>query len=260
MLLHQANLQLAALGSIDSCDYILQDHLWFKDRFDSDTHSVVLSAFEQCVDANAATSVFYGHQPSMLLVGKMEARQKMLTAMSRMRNHLTTVGKFALFLFIDREDDGQTFLSSLRKTSLSVVKKSLWLRDQLSTHKEMVTWIAYSTPESKCKPTGLHSAAVFETPGFMPPGQKLNKLVYREPELRLNQYAVQMHVDHLTNIMATLQLNSFRFFKEQARARDFFALGTGDETPVAHNKFQWQAELPNPFKLRIPPITESQPN
>ena len=33
------------------------------------------------------------------------------------------------------------------------------------------------------------------------------------------------------------------------RARDLFALGTGDKTPVAHNNFQWQAELPNPFKV-----------
>ena len=35
----------------------------------------------------------------------------------------------------------------------------------------------------------------------------------------------------------------------EARARDFFALGKGDKTPVAHNNFQWQAELPNPFKV-----------
>ena len=52
--------QLAVLGSIDSYDYILQDHLWFKDSFDSDTQSVVLSSLEQCVDSNAATSFFYG--------------------------------------------------------------------------------------------------------------------------------------------------------------------------------------------------------
>ena len=105
--------QLAVLGSIDSYDCILQDHLWFKDGFDDDTQLVVLSSLEQCVDANTASSLLYGQQPSMLLVGKMEDRQNILTAMSRIRNHLTTLGKFALLLFMDREDDvpGQTFLS-----------------------------------------------------------------------------------------------------------------------------------------------------
>ena len=34
-----------------------------------------------------------------------------------------------------------------------------------------------------------------------------------------------------------------------ARARNCFALRTGDKTPIAHNHFQWQAELPNPFKV-----------
>ena len=78
----------------------------------------------------------------------------------------------------------------------------------MATHKEMVTWIAYSTPESRSKPTGLRSAAVFKIFRLMPSRQKLNKVVYREPELRLNQYAVQMHMDHVNNIMATLQLDS----------------------------------------------------
>ena len=71
----------------------------------------------------------------------------------------------------------------------------------------MVTWIAYST-QSRSKPTWLRSAAVFKTLRLMPVGHKLNKVAYREPRLRLNQYAVQMHVDHVNNIMATLQLNS----------------------------------------------------
>ena len=37
--------------------------------------------------------------------------------------------------------------------------------------------------------------------------------------------------------------------KPLARARDFFALGKGDKTPVVHNNFQWQAQSPNPFKV-----------
>ena len=67
--------QLAVLGSIDTYDYILQDHLWFKDGVASVTKSVVLSSLEQCVDSNATTSLFYGHEPSMLLVEKMEDTQ-----------------------------------------------------------------------------------------------------------------------------------------------------------------------------------------
>ena len=78
----------------------------------------------------------------------------------------------------------------------------------MATHKEMVAWIAYATPESRSKPTGLHSAAVFKTLRLVPRGQKLNKVGYGELELRLNQYAVQMHVDHVNNIMATVQLDS----------------------------------------------------
>ena len=74
--------QLAILGSIDSYDYILQDPLWFKDGFDNDTQSMEETSLEQCVDANIASSLasslFYGQQPSMLLVGKMEDRQRIL--------------------------------------------------------------------------------------------------------------------------------------------------------------------------------------
>ena len=70
--------QLAVLSSIDTYDYILQDHLWFKDGFDDGTQSVVLSSLEQCVDSNAATSLFYRQQPGMLLVGKWRIDKKSL--------------------------------------------------------------------------------------------------------------------------------------------------------------------------------------
>ena len=49
--------------------------------------------------------------------------------------------------------------------------------------------------------------------------------------------------DWLRNLLEDLLSDSL------ARARDLFALGTGDKTPVAHNTLQWQAELPNPFKV-----------
>ena len=120
----------------------------------------------------------------MLLVGKMEDRQKILTAMSSICNLLTTLGKFALLLFMDREDDvsGQTFLSKALAFAENIpfCCKKISMADRpvvdMATHKEMVTWIAYSTPESKCKPTALSSAAVFTTLRLMPPGQTLNKV------------------------------------------------------------------------------------
>ena len=157
----------------------------------------------------------------MLLVGETEDRQKILTTMSTIRNHLTTLGKFALLLFMDREDDvsGQAFLSKALAfaENISFCCEKMSMADRpivdLATHKEMVTWIAYSTPESRCKPTGLRSAAVFKTLKLMPPGQTLNKVAYRELELRLNQYAVQMHVDHVNNIMATPQLDREQYLE-----------------------------------------------
>ena len=142
--------------------------------------------------------------------------------MSRIRNHRTTLGKFALLLFMDREDDvsGQTFLSKALAfaENIPLCYDKISMADRpvvdVASHKEMVTWIAYSTPESRSKPTVLCSTAVIKTLRLMPLGHKLNKATYRELELRLNQYAVQMHVDHVNNIMATLQLDSKEQFLE----------------------------------------------
>ena len=52
--------------------------------------------------------------------------------MNKVRSHLTTLGKFALLLFMDQEDDvpGQTFLSkalALWKMSPFAVTNSQWL-------------------------------------------------------------------------------------------------------------------------------------
>ena len=114
--------------------------------------------------------------------------------MSRIRNHVTTLRKFALLLFMDREDNvsGQTFLSKVLAFAENIpfYCEKISMADRpvldMATHKEMVTWIAYSTPKSICKPTGLRSAVVFKTLRLMSPGQKLNKVAYKEPELRLN--------------------------------------------------------------------------
>ena len=154
--------------------------------------------------------------------------------MSTIRTHLTT-------LFMDREYDvfGQTILykalAFVENIPFCCEKISMADRPvvHMATHKEMVTWIAYSTPESRCKPTALRSTAVFKTPRLMPPGQTPNKVVYREPELQLNQHAVQMHVDHVNNIMATLQLDSKEQYLEPGvdlrNTRLFFPQLTPDQ-------------------------------
>ena len=74
----------------------------------------------------------------------------------------------------------------------------------MRTHDRFDVWIASSTRDSR----SLSPPPTYKLLRLMTPGAQVDKAVFHEPDVRDNQYAVQVHNDLVNGLLGSIGLNS----------------------------------------------------
>ena len=203
--------QLACLAAIDDADYIIQDEVVLKSGV-PEAASLSYDLFKDCDSSEKLAAVLYGSRPNVVLVGEMTEYDKIQHAIKRLLADLPMLGRFvAMLLEPVSDDDGRpSFLNRALalNSNLPFGCEKLQMADRslmhMRTHDRFDVWIASSTRDSR----SLSPPPTYKLLRLMTPGAEVDKVVLHEPDVRDNQYAVQVHNDPINGLLGSIGLNS----------------------------------------------------
>ena len=203
--------QLACLAAIDDADYIIQDEVVRKSGV-PEAASLSYDLFKDCDSSEKLAAVLYGSRPNVVLVGEMTEYDKVQHAIKRLLADLPMLGRFvAILLEPVSDDDGRySFLNRALalNSNLPFGCAKLQMADRslmhMRTHDRFDVWIASSTRDSR----SLSPPPTYKLLRLMTPGAEVDKVVFHEPDVRDNQYAVQVHNDLINGLLGSIGLNS----------------------------------------------------
>ena len=108
------------------------------------------------------------------------------------------------------DDDKPSFLNRAlalnsnlpsRCDKLQMADRSLM---HIHTHGRFNVWIARSTRD----PRNISPPPTYKLLRLMTPGVEVDKVVFHEPDVRDNQYAIQVHNDLINGLLGSIGLNS----------------------------------------------------
>ena len=204
--------QLACLAAIDDAEYIIQDEvvLWSSQVPEAASLSCVL--FKGCDSSEKLAAVLYGSRPNVVLVGEMTEYDKIQNAIKRLLGDLPIVGRFVAILLepVGDDDDRPSFLNRALalNSNLPFGCDELQMADRslmhIRTHGGFDVWISSSTRDSR----NLSPPPTYKLLRLMTPGAEVDKVVFHEPHVQDNQYAVQVHNDLINGLLGSIGLNS----------------------------------------------------
>ena len=203
--------QLACLAAIDDADYIIQDEVVLKSGV-PEAASLSYDLFKDCDSSEKLAVVLYGSRPNVVLVGEMTEYDKIQNAIKRLLADLPMLGRFVAILLepVSDDDDRPSFLNRALplKSNLPFGCDKLQMADRslmhIRTHDRFDVWIASSTRDSR----NLSPPPTYKLLRLMTPGAEVDKVVFHEPDVRDNQYAVQVHNDLVNGLLGSIGLNS----------------------------------------------------
>ena len=187
--------QLACLAAIDDADYIIQDEVVLKSGV-PEAASLSYDLFKDCDLSEKLAAVLYGSRPNVVLVGDLTEYDKIQHAIKRLLADLPMLGRFVAILLepVSDDDDKPSFLNRALDRSLM----------HMRAHDRFDVWIASSTRDSR----SLSPPPTYKVLRLMTPGAEVDKVVFHEPNVRDNQYAVQVHNDLINGLLGSIGLNS----------------------------------------------------
>ena len=202
--------QLACLAAIDDADYIIQDEVVLKSAV-PEAASLSYDLFKDCDSSEKLAAVLYGSRPNVVLGGEMTAYDKIQNAIKRLLSNLPMLGRFvAILLEPVSDDDRPSFLNRALalNSNLPFGRDKLQMADRslmhIRTHDRFDVWIASSTRDSR----NLSPPPTYKLLRLMTPRAEVDKVVFHEPDVRDNQYAVQVHNDLINGLLGSIGLNS----------------------------------------------------
>ena len=202
--------QLACLAAIDDADYIIQDEVVLKSGV-PEAASLSYDLFKDCDSSEKLAAVLYGSRPNVVLVGEMTEYDKIQHAIKRLLADLPMLGRFVAILLepVSDDDDRPSFLNRALalNSNLPFGCEKLQMADRslmhMRTHDRFDVWIASGTRDSR----SLSPPPTYKLLRLMTPGAEVDKVVFHEPDVRDNQYAVQAHNDLINGLLGSIGLN-----------------------------------------------------
>ena len=203
--------QLACLAAIDDADYIIQDEVVLKSGV-PEAASLSYDLFKDCDSSEKLAAVLYGSRPNVVLVGEMTEYDKIQNAIKRLLADLPMLGRFVATLLepVSDDDDRPSFLNRALalNSNLPFGCDKLQMADRslmhIRTHGRFDVLIASSTRDSR----NLSPPPTYKLLRLMTPGAEVDKVVFHEPDVQDNQYAVQVHNDLINGLLGSIGLNS----------------------------------------------------
>ena len=202
--------QLACLAAIDDADYIIQDEVVLKSGV-PEAASLSYDLFKDCDSSEKLAAVLYGSRPNVVLVGEMTEYDKIQNEIKRLLADLPMLGRFVAILLepVSDDDDRPSFLNRALalNSNLPFGCDKLQMADRslmhIRTHDRFDVWIASSTRDSR----NLSPPPTYKLLRLMTPGAEVDKVVFHGPDVRDNQYAVQVHNDLINGLLGSIGLN-----------------------------------------------------
>ena len=174
--------------------------------------SLSYDLFKDCDSSKKLAAVLYGSRPNVVLVGEMTEYDKIQNAIKRLLADLPMLGRFVAILLepVSDDDDRPSFLNRALalNSNLPFGCDKLQMADRslmhIRTHDRFDVWIASSTRDSR----NLSPPPTYKLLRLMTPGAEVDKVVFHEPDVRDNQYAVQVHNDLINGLLGSIGLNS----------------------------------------------------
>ena len=185
--------QLACLAAIDDADYIIQDEVVLKSGV-TEAASLSFDLFKDCDSSEKLAAVLYGSRPNVVLVGEMTEYEKIQNAIKRLLTDLPMLGRFVAILALNAN-------LPFGCDKLQMADRSLM---HIRTHGRFDVWIASSTRDSR----NLSPPPTYKLLRLMTPGAEVDKVVFHEPDVRDNQYAIRVHNDLINGLLGSIGLNS----------------------------------------------------
>ena len=203
--------QLACLAAIDDADYIIEDEVVLKSGV-PEAASLSYDLFKDCDSSENLAAVLYGSRPNVVLVGEMTEYDKIQHAIKRLLADLPMLGRFVAILLepVSDDDDRPSFLNRALalNSNLPFGCEKLQMADRslmhMRTHDRFDVWIASSTRDSR----SLSPPPTYKLLRLMTPGAEVDKVVFHKPNVRDNQYAVQVHNDLVNGLLGSIGMNS----------------------------------------------------
>ena len=203
--------QLACLAAIDDAEYIIQDEVVLKSGV-TEAASLSFDLFKDCDSSEKLAAVLYGSRPNVVLVGEMTQCDKIQNAIKRLLTDSPVMGRFIAILLepVSDEDDKPSFLNRALalNSNLPFGCDKLKMADRslmhIHTHDRFDVWIARDTRDSK----NMSPPPTYKLLRLMTPGAEVDKVVFHEPDVRDNQYAIQVHSDLINGLLGAIRLTS----------------------------------------------------
>ena len=203
--------QLACLAAIDDADYIIQDEVVLKSGV-PEAASLSYDLFKDCDSSEKLAAVLYGSRTNVVLVGEMTEYDKIQHAIKRLLADLPMLGRFVVIMLepVGDDNDRPSFLNRALalNSNLPFGCDKLQMADRslmhIRTHGRFDVWIASSTRDSR----SLSPPPTYKLLRLMTPGAEVDEVVFHEPDVRDNQYAVQVHNDLINGLLGSIGLNS----------------------------------------------------
>ena len=168
--------------------------------------------FKDCDSSEKLAAVLYGSRPNVVLVGEMTEYEKIQNAIKRLLCDLPMLGRFVAILLepVSDDDDKPSFLNRALalNSNLPFGCDKLQMADRslmhIHTHGRFDVWIASSTRDSR----NLSAPPTYKLLRLMTPGAEVDKMVFHEPDVRDNQYAIQVHNDLINGLLGSIGLDS----------------------------------------------------
>ena len=174
--------------------------------------SLSFDLFKDCDSFEILAAVLYGRRPNVVLVGEMREYDKIQHAIKRLLTDLPMLGRFVAILLepVSDDDDKPSFLNRALalNSNLPFGCHKLQMADRslmhIHTHGRFDVWIASSTRDSR----NLSPPPTYKLLRLMTPGAEVDKVVFHEPHVRDNQYAIQVHNDLINGLLGSIGFNS----------------------------------------------------
>ena len=156
--------------------------------------SLSFDLFNDCDSSEKLVAVLYGSRPNVVLVGEMTEYDKIQGAIKRLLTDLPMLGHFVAILLepVSDEDDKPSFLNRALalNSNLPFGCEKLQMADRslmhMRTYDRFDVWIASSTRDSR----SMSLPPTYKLLRLMTPGAEVDKVVFHEPDVRDNQYAI----------------------------------------------------------------------
>ena len=189
--------QSTCLAAIDDAHYIIRYEVVLNSGV-TKAGSLLFDLFKDCDSSEKLAAVLYGSRPNVVLVGEMIEYDEIQNAIKRLLTDLPMLGRFVAILLdpVSDDDDKPSFLNRALalNSNLPFGCDKLQMADRslmhIRTHGRFDARIASSTRDSR----SMSPPPTYKLLRLMTPGAEVDEVVFHEPDVRNNEYAIRSTV------------------------------------------------------------------